>query len=112
MKTVILLECNRKSFESFINKANEIENTAFLDTGSCDEKHEYFNLSKNIRSFIKSNDELLLVRFSGRDSVIKDLGDSFSVMIFALSCNPEKSYYYENIQQRFSELLNIFKETR
>lgn len=112
MKHVFLLDCNKKVFHQLIDESNDVEAMTFLDTSNLDELSEYQSLGKSIMRFSSSNDELLLVRFSGRDSIIKELGDLFSVMIVSLSCNPEKNYYYENIQEKFLELLNKFKETK
>jgi len=111
MKLVILVDSNTKSFESMVNLVDD-KNITIIDTERCDAPHEYRHLVNAIDEFSKSKSEIMLGKFSGREDVIKELGDERPEMILALSSNRNSQHYAEQPVIVFSDLIKTFeKET-
>lgn len=111
MKLVILVDSNTKSFESMVNLVDD-KDIVIIDTERCDATHEYLHLINAINEFSKSNNEIMLGKFSGREDVIKELGDECSEMILTLSSNRSSMHYAEQPVVLFSDLIRTFeKET-
>lgn len=111
MKIVILVDSNLKSFDEMVDLVEEKE-PLIIDTERCDESHEYKYILNSIKEFSQSNSEIMLGKFSGRESVLRELGDERPEMILALSSNRNSQHYAENPVTMFSELLKTFqKET-
>ncbi len=66
MKIVILVDSNTEKFEKMVSLV-ENKNVIVVDTERCDESHEYKYLLNSIEEFSKSNNEIMLGKFSGRD---------------------------------------------
>jgi len=47
---------------------------------------------------------------SGRESIVKYLGDECSQMILCLSCKKKNIYYVENIRETFANLIRAFEK--
>jgi hypothetical protein len=111
MKVVILVDSNTKKFEEMVSLV-ENKNIAIVDTERCDETHEYKHLLNSILEFSKSNSEVMLAKFSGRESIIKELGDERPEMILALSSNKNSRHYAGKPIEAFLNLISMFeKET-
>lgn len=111
MKVVILIDSNIEKFEEMVDLVND-KNITIIDTERCDESHEYVYLINSIDAFSKSNNEIMLGKFSGRESIIKELGDERSEMILALSSNKKSRHYAGKPIEAFLNLINMFeKET-
>jgi hypothetical protein len=111
MKLVILVDSNLKSFDEMVSLVEEKE-PLVIDTERCDESHEYKYLLNSIKEFSQSNSEIMLAKFSGRETVLRELGDERPEMIIALSSNKNSQHYAEHPLAMFSELLKTFeKET-
>jgi hypothetical protein len=107
MKLVVLANVSKESFEEMIDSVGG-KSSEFIDTESCDEDHEYKYLLMNIHKFSRSSNEILLAKFSGRESIVKELGDECSDMIISLSSNGCSNYYDENPVDLFGKLIHIF----
>lgn len=111
MKLVILVDSNTNSFESMVSLVDD-KNITIIDTERCDAPHEYKHLVNAINEFSKSKSEIMLGKFSGREDVIKELGDECSEMILALSSDRNSRHYAEQPVTLFSDLIRTFeKET-
>ena len=109
MKLIVLFEGNTACFEQMSTLLGD-KITLLIDTEKCTERQEYEYLLDEITSSVEG--EVILVKFSGRDSIIKDLGDECSEMIVCLSNNEFSKYYVENPVEMFIDLVTIFeKET-
>lgn len=111
MKVVILVDSNLKSFDEMVNLVEE-KKPLIIDTERCDESHEYKHLLNSIKEFSQSNSEIMLGKFSGRENVLRELGDERPEMILALSSNKNSQHYTEHPLVMFLELIKTFeKET-
>jgi hypothetical protein len=111
VKLVILIDSNLKSFDEMVSLVED-KNPLIIDTERCDESHEYKYLLNSIREFSQSNSEIMLGKFSGRESVLRELGDERPEMILALSSNRNSQHFSERPVTMFRELLKTFeKET-
>lgn len=111
MKLVALIEGSTDNFKKMIDMSKGYK-SMFLDTEHCDELHEYNYLLDNINKFKQSGSEIMIAKFSGRETITKNLGDVCSEMIIPISYNKNSKYYIENPTSTFSDLLNLFeKET-
>lgn len=108
MKVVILIDSNLKSFDEMVNLVEE-RNPLIIDTGHCDEDHEYKYILNSIEEFSNSSNEIMLGKFSGKERVLRELGDERPEMIIALSSNKNSQYYAEHPLVMFRELLETFK---
>jgi hypothetical protein len=81
-----------------------------IDTERCDESHEYTYLENSIKEFSQSNSKIMLGKFSGRESVLRELGDERPEMILALSSNKNSQHYTEHPVAMFIELLKAFEK--
>ncbi len=111
MKFVILVDSNLRSFDEMVDLVKDKE-PLLIDTERCDESHEYKYILDSIKEFSQSNSEIMLGKFSGRESVLRELGDERPEMILALSSNKNSQHYSERPVAMFLELLKTFeKET-
>jgi hypothetical protein len=109
MKLVVLVNDSKGDFEQIIDLVGN-RKSLFIDTQHCDEEHEYNTISSNIAYFSQSNKEIMLARFSGRESIVKNLGDERPEMIITLSGDKSNSYYTENPVEKFVDLISIFRD--
>ena len=111
MKFVILVDSNLKSFDEMVGLVKD-KDPLIIDTERCDESHEYKYILNSIEEFSQADCEIMLGKFSGRESVLRELGDERPEMIIALSSNKNSQHYAENPVAMFLELLKTFeKET-
>ena len=111
MKLIVLVDCNLTSFDEMVSLVEE-KKPLIIDTERCDEPHEYRYILNSIKEFSQSNSEIMLGKFSGRESVLRELGDDRPEMILALSSNKYSQHYAERPVAMFIELLKTFeKET-
>jgi len=111
MKVVMLVEDSVSEFGEMedILKGRK---TLFVNTENCDEAEEYAFLSDSITYFTQSDNEIMLAKFSGRESIVNNLGGEHSEMIVTLSYNKNSKYYNEKPKTVFLDLIEIFdKET-
>jgi hypothetical protein len=110
MKFVVLTNSNKGDFEKISNVIkSKKKRSVVVTTSPYSEAHEYQYLLDNIHCFSKSDKEILLARFSGKESVVKDLGDECSEMIVFLSKNKNSTYYTESPADMFLDLVTIFE---
>lgn len=111
MKLVILVDSNTKSFEKMVDLVDKKE-VYIINTERCDATHEYNYLLDSVKEFSRSNNEIMLGKFSGRENVVKELGDERPEMIVALSSNKNSRHYSEVPVDMFLNLVDMFeKET-
>lgn len=109
MKVVILVESSARDFKEMLASVND-RKVFIVDTGWCDESFEYKRLRKAIKKFSRSDDQILLGKISGKENVIRELGDECSEMILTLSSNRDSMYYTESPYMMFSNLINMFEK--
>jgi len=111
MKLVILVDSNLKKFDEMVELVKN-RNPLIIDTERCDESHECKYLIESIKELSQSNSEIMLVKFSGRESVFRELGDERPEMIIALSSDKHSQYYTEYPVAMLEGLIRKFeKET-
>jgi len=108
MKLIMLVDGSIGNFEKMMEVSSR-KKSFFIDTEHCDEIHEYSYLVKSIHEFTMTDDEIMLAKFSGRDSIVENLGGEFSEMIVSLSYNKNSKYYTECPVDTFLDLVNIFE---
>lgn len=109
MKFVLLVDGSTSNFEKMIDLVYN-QKSHFVDTTECDEDHEYRYLKDEISAFARSDDEVMLTKFSGRESIIRDLGDEQPEMIISMSYNKNSKWFTENPIKTFSDLLTVFRQ--
>lgn len=109
MKLVVLVDGSTSNFEKMVNIVGDKE-ALFINTQNCDEEHEYAYLLKSINEFSHSYKEILLAKFSGRESIVEDLGDECPEMIIPLSYNKNSRYYTENTIDVFLDTISVFEK--
>lgn len=107
MQFVILVDSDKGDMEDMTD-AIKSRSYLIVNTEHCGELREYRYLLNTIRAFSKSKKEILLAKFSGKESVAKDLGDECSEMVLTLSNKEDSSYYTECPQKMFTDLVSIF----
>lgn len=111
MKFVILVDGSTSNFEKMIDLTlGAKKKSLFIDTEHCDEDHEYAYLKNSISDFSQSDGEIMLTKFSGRESIVRELGDECPEMILSLSYNKNNKYFTENPIDTFVDLINIFRQ--
>lgn len=111
MKVVMLVEDSVSEFEE-MEDILKGKKSLFINSENCDEVEEYRCLSDAIDYFAHSDNEIMLAKFSGRESIVKNLGDEHPEMIVTLSYNKNSKYYNEKPVNMFLDLIEIFdKET-
>ena len=111
MKLVILVDSNTKSFDKMIELVGE-KDVYLINTERCDANHEYKYLLDSIKEFSRYGNEVMLGKFSGRETIVKELGDERPEMIVALSSNRNSRHYSETPVDTFLNFIQIFeKET-
>jgi hypothetical protein len=109
MKLVILIEDCMTEFEKMVDAVKNKE-SLLLDTENCDEIHEYYYLLDGINYFSQTSKEIMLAKFSGRNTVVEGLGDERPEMIIPLSCRTGSRYYTENPVKMFLDLIDVFEK--
>lgn len=113
MKLILLVEDSSDGdFYRIVDYVSN-RNPIVIDTTNCDKVHEYRYLLNNIKDFSQSEREIMLARFSGRESIIRNLGDECSDMILSLSNNKKSKHYTECPINIFENLVRtvLDKET-
>ena len=109
MKLILLVDSSTEKFEELLLLVKN-KRVFFIETTNFNENSEYKNLLRGIKVFLKSENEIMLVRFSGREGIVKYLGDECSQMILCLSCSKKSIYYVENIRKTFANLIRTFEK--
>lgn len=104
MKLIVLVDANpyeyRKILEAVKNK-----NPYSFTTGNCEEIKEYNDLYNLVENFSQMDKELMLVRFSGKETIVQSLGGERPEMIIPLSYDKESPYYMEDPLNVFLDFL-------
>jgi hypothetical protein len=112
MKLIVLVDGSISNFVSLVDLLDNPDGVMLIDTENCNAENEYQIISTEIKNFSKYSDDILLVKFSGREEVVRELGDKFPQMIVFLSYNKNNAHYTEDVPKTFRDLVNIFyKET-
>lgn len=109
MKFITLVDGSIGSLEE-LYLTTEDRKSFLIDTKDCDEEKEFKFLIKKIDEFSQSGSHIMLARFSGRESIIKNIGDECSEMIVPISFNKKSKYFVEHPIDVFAKLVNIFKQ--
>ena len=109
MKIVVLVESSNGDYDTMANTVKE-EDPVLIDTSCCEEAKEYRCLRQAVETFSRSDNTIMLARFSGNESTSRNLGDQLSEMILTLSDNKNSIYYTGCPVNLFSDIVNIFKE--
>jgi len=108
-KLIVLVETKNGAYEAMA-KAVSDKKTQLVDTEDCDAPEEYHNIYSAIEEFSQSDKEIMLVKISGNESVVRELGDERPEMLVTLSDNVNnKLWYTEKPVNMFLQLLTIFK---
>lgn len=107
MKLIVLVDVSKHVFEKLMLESGDIQ-SQFVNSRNCDEATEYDRLIRTIQDFSDSEAELLVIAFSGRESIVRELGDESSEMIVCLSGNRESKYYAGSPEIAFKSLLEKF----
>ena len=109
MKLILLIESNTDDFKDMAllldNKKADFVNTAMLS-----EQLEKRQIIYAITTFLNSDSEVMLAKFSGREKIVKFLGDEYTEMVLCISSNKKSLHYAEPLKNTFLELINIFKK--
>lgn len=109
MKLIMMTDGSTTNFERMICAIPKY-NSTYLNTENCDELHEFNYLIESVEDFQSSSKEIMLVKFSGRENIVKNLGDECSEMLIYLSYNKCSKYYTEHPIEMFLDLVNLFKK--
>lgn len=109
MKFVLLVDGSTSNFEKMIDLVAD-QKSHFVDTTECDEEHEYYYLKNEIEHFSHSDNDIMLTKFSGRESIIQELGDESPEMVISVSYNKNSKRFTENPVKTFSDLLTVFRQ--
>jgi len=114
MKIIVLLEVGNTDSDTIIEIAKSKGcNPRYINTSSYDEETEYNVIVDAVDDFSSSIfGEILFIKFSGRESIARCIGDEFSEMVIVLSCNKFSEYYTECPVCTFLELLNSLEKER
>ena len=82
-----------------------------INTEHLREEAENAYLLNEIEAFSKSSIDVLLVKYSGRDSVAEEVGSDRPEMIISLSYNGDKQQYAEDPIKTILDFLLCEKET-
>jgi len=104
MKLALLIEGNFNNLQEIIDSAKN-KRCMFIETNNFSEHTEIALLRRKLKSFEKSNSEVMIASVSGKEQVIKDLADESSNMVVCLSYNNDSLYYTKNPNKTFVELL-------
>lgn len=105
----MLVDGTEENFEDMIDAVGN-RKSFFIDTENCDERHEYKYLTDSIGFFSQSESEVMIAKFSGKESIIKTLGDERPEMILTLSDKRNSKYYTECPRDILLDLINIFEQ--
>ena len=109
MKLVMLIDGSNKSFDEIVDVINN-KQSILVDTKNCDENKEYWYLDRAINLFSQlDNAEIMLAKFSGKETIVRNLGDEHSEMIIVLSDNKKSRYYTQSPKRTLLDLINIFE---
>jgi len=110
MKLIVLIESNWKQFEDISDKVVVEKSVILLNTDCCNEDEEYDVISNSIKTFVNSEIEIMLIKYSGRDNIAQSLGDIFPQMIIPVSYNETSLNYIEHPVETFLELVTILEK--
>ena len=105
MKIIFLLDLQSHELDAIMDLVKT--KSIFLDTRKRTEEIEYNEIKSEINKFLNSSFEIMIVRFSGRESIVKDLGDEYSEMIVALSTSKRSVYYTSELRNVFYKMMNV-----
>lgn len=108
MKIIVLVDGSQSDFDEMKTNIKN-SNISIIDTTNCDKEHEYRWLTNAIHSFSHSNTDMMLVHFSGRNEIFRELGDESSEMILALSYDKRSRYFVEKPTETLTNILKLFK---
>jgi len=109
MKFVVLIEDGDGNLDEIVDAIKD-KKSLFIDTKDCDEEREYECLFGSIELFSQSTKDVMLVSFSGRESIVRNIGEERPEMIVALSYNKNSNYYNDNPVNVFLDLMHIFEK--
>lgn len=109
MKLVILVEGDTDYFEDI---SDSVEDPFVVITNHCnDEINEYRYLENSIELFSTSiSKEIMLAHFSGKNNIVKNLGEDRPEMIITLSNKESSNYYSECPKQDIFNLIYNMKQ--
>jgi hypothetical protein len=91
MKIIALVEGSKDICERMERSIEEFPHL-LIDTEGESENRECRHIGRVIQNFSNSDNMILLVRYSGRHSVIEVVGGDSPEMIISLSSNKEKTF--------------------
>lgn len=101
MKTIVMTDDDGTLNRIKIN----VRDKRYTVADTTNAKDEYLYLVETIHGFSKSDYDILILKFSGNESIRKKIGDESSEMIISLSSNKNSLYYLENPENVFSKLI-------
>jgi len=108
MKLIVLIDGN-PSDQSKMAKLAKDKNPISLFTRKSDEESEFNELYEAVEKFSKSDGEVMIVKYSGREIVTENLSSERPEMIISLSSKKTSKYYVENPVNMFLDLIKIFE---
>jgi len=110
MKLVILVDCVESEFKDLIELLKNEKIRLFMDTRNCDEVEEFEYITSELFVFSQlTEEEIMLINFSGKESVVRELGDKFSEMIVSLSEDKNSIYYTESLKETLLKTIDLIK---
>jgi len=110
MKLIILAHMSDSEFYNLVNIANRDNLIVALNTASMTEKKELKRIQNLIREFKDSANEIFLIKFSGREFILREIGDETSEIIVSLNSNKNSRNYTDNPANIFLDLIHMFKK--
>jgi len=112
MKLILLVEGTTDELEDLFGSVKDSisdKRKRFVDTVDLEENPEKIRLRSAVKSFLQSDDEILLSRFSGKEDIVRELGDDCPQMLICLSYNKNSQYYTDNMEQTAREIVDMIK---
>jgi len=106
MKLAVLLEGSNEDFGEIASLSNP-GFTRLVDTEHCNEEDEIGILLKELSQFRESSEKVFIAKFSGREAVVREMGDEYDGMLICLSFNKNSRYHIDNIKSTF---LNLYDQ--
>jgi len=108
MKLVALVESNWEEFGNILNELGERQSVCLSTELIGDEECDVLEYSMN--SFLNSEMEVMLIKYSGEESVTKYLGDICPEMLISVSYNVESLNYMEHPVETFLKLVTLLEK--
>ena len=108
MKIIVLIEGSREICERMKKSIEDFPNL-LIDTEGESENRECRHIGRVIQNYSNSPEMILLVKYSGRHSVLEVVGGETSEMIISLSSNKNSTAFTECLEKTFLDTVELLK---